>query len=396
MLALQSQAAEIRRTRVQLQEERAAFRAFAQMALRYLDEQCPVCHQKYDIEKTKNRLTNVVRQRELTDSQDESAVEVSIQGAASAFAEADKRVAEARSQLQQAQRDENESRAWLANRQIVLRQLGIELNDDQDLEDALRNYIQQNDRHTQSLLQLRQVGEKLALSLAQVTEQARKAELMREIKSIRDSNTESSRVILSLDNTERLASSILEGLREASTEVVDNQLKRIEPLLQRIYARVDPHPAFRSVSFRTQFSNRRGRLFTSIKDRLGDISTEAPEVVFSSSQMNALAVAIFLSLNLGLPGLPLQSVLLDDPLQSLDDVNLLGLIDLLRRTKDLRQLLVSTHDERFGKLLQRKLRAVDNAKRTTVITFFGWQRSGPVFSQHDVSRDERPMRIAVA
>jgi DNA repair exonuclease SbcCD ATPase subunit len=396
LLMLQSQAAEIRRTKVQLQEERAAFRAFAQMALRYLDEKCPVCHQKYDIEETKKRLTDVVRQRELTDSQDESAVEESIQSVASAFAEANKRVAEARSQLQRAQQAENESRASQANKQIVLRQLGIELHDDQDLEDVLRNYIQQNDQNTQSLLQLRQAGEKLALSLAQVTEQARKSQLQREIKVLQGSNAESSRTIQSLENTERLASSILEGLREASTEVVDNQLKRIEPLLQRIYARVDVHPAFKTVSFRTHFSNRRGRLFTSVKDRLDGVATDAPEVVFSSSQMNALAVSIFLSLNLGLPGLPLQSVLLDDPLQSLDDVNLLGLIDLLRRTKDQRQLLVSTHDERFGKLLQRKLRAVDDEQRTTVINFFGWQRSGPVFDQHDVSRDERPMRIAVA
>jgi DNA repair exonuclease SbcCD ATPase subunit len=197
-------------------------------------------------------------------------------------------------------------------------------------------------------------------------------------------------------DTERLAAQILEGLREASTEVVKNQLDRIEPLLQRIYARIDVHPAFRNVKFLTRFSNRRGRLFTSILDRVTDISSQSPAVVLSSSQMNALAVSIFLSLNLGLTALPLEAVLLDDPLQSLDDVNLLGLVDLLRRTKDRRQLVVSTHDARFGSLLERKLRAVSKQQRTTVIEFSGWQRSGPVYTQRDVSRDDNPMRIAVA
>ena len=196
--------------------------------------------------------------------------------------------------------------------------------------------------------------------------------------------------------TEKLASELLEGLREASTEVVRNQLERIEPLLQRIYSRIDVHPAFRNVKFLTRFSNRRGRLFTSIGDRVRDVTSQTPAAVLSSSQMNALAVAIFLSLNLGLPRLPLDSVLLDDPLQSLDDVNLLGLVDLLRRTKDRRQLLVSTHDVRFGRLLERKLRAVGREQRTTVVEFSGWQRSGPVYIQRDVSRDERPMKIAVA
>ena len=112
--------------------------------------------------------------------------------------------------------------------------------------------------------------------------------------------------------------------------------------------------------------------------------------------MNALAVSVFIALKLGLPRRPLDAVLLDDPLQSLDDVNLLGLVDLLRRTKDQRQLIVSTHDPRFGKLLERKLRAVHQNQRTTAIEFSDWHREGPTYSQRDVSRDERPMRIAVA
>jgi len=111
--------------------------------------------------------------------------------------------------------------------------------------------------------------------------------------------------------------------------------------------------------------------------------------------MNALAVAVFLSFNLAMPKLPIETAMLDDPLQSLDDVNLLGLMDLLRRTKDQRQLIISTHDPRFSHLLQRKLRPINESQRTLIIEFTGWSRIGPDSKTEDVARDLEPMRIAV-
>jgi wobble nucleotide-excising tRNase len=109
--------------------------------------------------------------------------------------------------------------------------------------------------------------------------------------------------------------------------------------------------------------------------------------------MNALAVSMFLALNIGIPSIPLTLAVLDDPLQSLDDVNLLGVSDLMRRLKDRRQLFVSTHDARFSNLLQRKLRPTRRGERTRLIELEGWSRSGPSVVQSDVAADERPVRI---
>jgi ABC-type lipoprotein export system ATPase subunit len=95
-----------------------------------------------------------------------------------------------------------------------------------------------------------------------------------------------------------------------------------------------------------------------------------------------------------MPALPLNTVILDDPLQSLDDLNLLGLIDLLRRTRDQRQLIVSTHDHRFASLLERKLRPVEDGQRTVVVDLQGWDREGPHVTQRDVEHDPTPVRIA--
>ncbi len=144
--------------------------------------------------------------------------------------------------------------------------------------------------------------------------------------------------------------------------------------VERPWARIDPHPAFRMVKLATRFSRGRGRLDTQVHDSVEGLSSDSPSAVLSSSQLNALAVSLFLSLNLALPRLPVEAALLDDPIQSLDDINLLGLVDLLRRTKDKRQLIVSTHDERFGKLLARKLRPTSGNQRTSVIELSGWTR----------------------
>lgn len=125
-------------------------------------------------------------------------------------------------------------------------------------------------------------------------------------------------------------------------------------------------------------------------------SERSRQTVLSSSQMNVLAVCTFLSLNLGVSSPPLECAILDDPLQSLDDINLLGLIDLLRRTKDQRQLFVSTHDVRFGDLLARKLRPGSSEQRTVVIELDGWSRKGPIVTTRDVHCDPVPLRLIAA
>ncbi len=43
------------------------------------------------------------------------------------------------------------------------------------------------------------------------------------------------------------------------------------------------------------------------------VDVQDPGLVLSSSQLNVLAVAVFLALNLAIPTLPLQVVALDDP-----------------------------------------------------------------------------------
>ena len=121
-----------------------------------------------------------------------------------------------------------------------------------------------------------------------------------------------------------------------------------------------------------------------IEDPVGNVKKQDPLGVLSSSQLNALAFSVFLSFNLATSSIPLEMAVLDDPLQSLDDVNLLGLVDVLRRARGKRQLLISTHDERFSQLLMRKLRPIESNQKTKVITLQSWTRNGPELTSSEV------------
>lgn len=104
-------------------------------------------------------------------------------------------------------------------------------------------------------------------------------------------------------------------------------------------------------------------------------------------------MSVFLALNIGIPKPPLPVAILDDPLQSLDDINLLGLVDLFRRTKDRRQLFISTHDAHFGALLSRKLCPADENGRTLLIELNAWSRGGPAATTRDVKCDPVRLRL---
>lgn len=367
-------------------------RALAQLALRHLAERCPVCSQTYDEPATRRRLKDLVNV-DRDDDELSSVDEVYLR--ATALEESERALTAIEERRRAADQHEREYSAWLAERERRLGEVDVSSQlDRRETEQELENADAALAKVADDLASHEKAGEELALRLARSAESARRSELETELEAIQKERATLEYALRSRNETGDLATQILEALRESGSDAVTSQVEKLVPLLQRIYTRIDPHPAFRAITFLTRISRGRGRLLAELNDELGEVSTEAPEQVFSSSQVNALAVAIFLTLNLGVPT-PLSVAMLDDPLQSLDDVNLLGLVDLLRRTKDRRQLIVSTHDLRFGTLLEQKLRPILDGQRTRVITLGEWTRNGPVVTEHDVRRDPSPMRIAV-
>jgi predicted ATPase len=239
----------------------------------------------------------------------------------------------------------------------------------------------------------RLAADQLSLSRARASELAQRQEVARQLAAAEKDVADSERAFTGRERAGRMAATISEEMREAALQIVDGELRRIEPLFQRIWAGIDPHPSLRAVHLVSRLNYGKGRLSMRMTDDVRSRSSESPESVLSSSQQNALAVALFLTLNLGTQSLPLATTVLDDPFQSLDDINLLGLVDLLRRIRGSRQLIVTTHEHRFAELLARKLRPIDDHQTTKLVEFDGWDRTAPAVTERDVSREASQFRF---
>ncbi len=380
---------ERRELALRTEEQAAQLGALAELALKHLGERCPVCTQEYDREQTLAHLYSLINDSAVGPA-GTSSEGPDIEALGKQLIERQRRAQELEADLAR-RRTQEQSRA-LANSQRAERIAALGVASDASADEALRELIAATEQRHQSSAVLREAGESLALALAKSSELTRRAELTREREALALTVEGSAAAVAARRETGELAGRILETLRTSAEHLVQAQLSQIEPLVERVYARVDPHPAFRRVQLSSRFEHSRGRISTSVEDTLANVVVKRPGTVLSSSQLNALAVSIFLAFNLGVLKRPLDSVLLDDPLQSLDDVNLLGLVDLLRRTKQRRQLIVSTHDPRFASLLERKLRPGADT-RTIIVELSGWRREGPRVEQRRVPAEAQPLRL---
>jgi hypothetical protein len=176
------------------------------------------------------------------------------------------------------------------------------------------------------------------------------------------------------------AKRIQRAATRAVAAVTERRFKRLAPTVQNIYQRLDPHPSFTTLDFDLDVYNRRGIASPVVRDLVENVDAD-PLLVFSSSQANVTALSYFLALGWAAGPDALPFVFLDDPLQSMDDVNALGFADLCRHVRTQRQMVVSTHERRLASLLQRKLAPRTSIERTRVVEFQAWTRAGPVLKQ---------------
>jgi len=383
----QVDAADSRRRLTQKVDAVESARTFAQLALRHLDELCPVCNQDYDRPQTEARLREAADQSAL---EEQSPVVSEVSSLADEVERATQELTRLDARASQNELDTLRLAAWQNNLESLGASAGIAVPVDPE---AVSQALNEQRSIQEEARRLLDEGERLTVQLTRSTEALRKREMLDQLRVLETGLATAEQEIGRRKYTGESATRIIELLRDANDRLVATELDRIDPSLQRIFSAIDPHPTFRAASFATETRGGIGRLWTTVRDEPGDVTVREPQTVLSSSQLNVLAVAIFLSLNLSIASLPLQVIALDDPLQSLDDVNLLGLTDLLRRVRGTRQVLVSTHDDKLAHLLARKLRPVADGSRTVRIDLTGWSSSGPSISQSDVPVDSGGLRL---
>lgn len=130
-------------------------------------------------------------------------------------------------------------------------------------------------------------------------------------------------------------------------------------LINKLYNQIDPHPDYKKIEFNCDFKYQQPRLnvFMGKKDENEQI---VPNLYFSTAQVNILSFCIFMAKALFAKndkGEDLGCIFIDDPIQALDDINILSMIDLLRNVAFSlhKQVILTTHDQNFFELLQKKI-----------------------------------------
>lgn len=146
-------------------------------------------------------------------------------------------------------------------------------------------------------------------------------------------------------------------------------------VINKMYQRIEPHPSLTEINFIAEIGDRGPRLLISAKGENEEVN---PAIYLSAGQVNVLSLSIFLAKAFEHGGDTISTIFMDDPVHNLSDINILSFIDLLRSlvsTHD-KQIVLSTHDEKFFKLMQNKI--PENYNKSKYIELAGEGRIKPI------------------
>lgn len=158
------------------------------------------------------------------------------------------------------------------------------------------------------------------------------------------------------------AQALHDSARRAASETLDTRLERVLPLMSELYRRLKPHPLWSDIEYSI-----RGDVRKFLKLQVG--SDLNPQFLFSSGQRRATGLAFLLSVNLSLAWSRWKTILLDDPVQHVDDFRSVHLAEVLAQlVVDDRQIICAVEDAALADLLARRLpvKSPGTGKRITL------------------------------
>jgi DNA repair exonuclease SbcCD ATPase subunit len=173
-----------------------------------------------------------------------------------------------------------------------------------------------------------------------------------------------------------------DAVSKAQMTLLSTILESHRPLIRSLYKRMHPHPLFTDIDFEVARAYDSGELYFKVFSPERKVSAY-PSTIFSLSQLNVLAVSVFLALNLRAES-PLPIMMLDDPIHSMDDLNVLGFCDVVRQLRTKRQLFISTHNKDLYGLLLSKLRPTRPDESVRGFWFSDWSEEGPTVVEENL------------
>lgn len=191
--------------------------------------------------------------------------------------------------------------------------------------------------------------ERALLTLEVSQSVAKTASLEEQVAVLRQSADTAAAALEISEKALAVAKAMDRGVRSISGEIMDERLAQISPLLNELYQRLRPHFDWRSIEYSIRGDVRR---FLSLK--VGDGLN--PQFLFSSGQRRAAGLAFLLSVHLARAWTSWRTLLMDDPVQHIDDFRALHLIEVLAALRlGGRQVVCAVEDEALAELLCRRL-----------------------------------------
>ena len=212
------------------------------------------------------------------------------------------------------------------------------------------------DREEAALIALEQALRVLASAKRLSVLRESKAELETARGSLRAQESEYQDSASGLGRIIEQASSWRSSLSEYVTNRIKSALNQHHLAIERHFKALIPSPHLFG-RIRLEYDD--AGLAVGFSYRGLDEKVLEPGLYFSKAQGNVLAIAMFLSLATRQKWTHLQTLLLDDPVQHLDDLDAVAFIDTIRATAlgrfgSGKQIIVSTCDENLYRLMLRK------------------------------------------
>lgn len=133
--------------------------------------------------------------------------------------------------------------------------------------------------------------------------------------------------------------------------------------MQKIYRRINRHTNIKDINLLIEGrTNKIAGLWANTNEDEEIFATN----ILSAGQLSVVALAIFISVALGQKESPFKCYFMDDPIQTMDDLNILSFIDLLRAelapehqsgNQFVDQLFFTTCDEKLERLISHKMKS---------------------------------------
>ena len=234
-----------------------------------------------------------------------------------------------------------------------LREAGLEFGVSNEVLQERRATL---DAHEVALARCRELAEKAGLqaSLDSVLTECETQEAhLREVE--RDASKKAA-VIQKLMRAQEVVRSWAQPLELGLDTALEKTIRAYQREIERHFKAMIPAPhLYESIVLRRVGS----RVQLGVKYRGQATESGEPRVFLSNAQLNLLALAIFLSMGARQRWSRLQSLLLDDPIQHLDDLDAVAFLDTLRavalgRLGEKRQIVISTCDRNLFRLMIQK------------------------------------------